>query len=89
MADLSKSDINHIAKLADLELSESEIPLFQKQLASILDFVGKLKEVKTEGVEVTSQVTGLTDVFREDEIKNPEIIKEGLFETKLVSKKDA
>ncbi len=59
-------DVDHVAKLARLGLTEKEKKKFAKELSAILDFVEKLKEVKTEKVEPTAQVTGLENVSRED-----------------------
>lgn len=64
-----KIDVGHIAKLANLEIKQEEKEKFQKQLSSILQYVNKLKEVDTRNVEITSQVTGLENVTREDEAK--------------------
>lgn len=69
MASLTKSDVLHVAELAKLDLSESEIDKFLPQLSSIVDFVSQLNEVDTSGVEPTSQTSGLTDVLREDVVK--------------------
>lgn len=66
---LSKKQVKHIAKLAQLDLTEKEIEKFQKQLSDILDYVSQLDELDTTGVEPTSQVTGLENVFQEDETK--------------------
>lgn len=55
-----------MAKLARLGLTSEEIAKFQTQLSSILDYVGQLNEVDTDGVEPTAQVTGLVNVMRED-----------------------
>ncbi|MFA6255510.1 MAG: Asp-tRNA(Asn)/Glu-tRNA(Gln) amidotransferase subunit GatC [Patescibacteria group bacterium] len=63
---LSQKDVEHIALLARLGLSEAEKEKFASQLSSILDYVEQLKEVKTEGVEPTAQVTGLENVMRPD-----------------------
>ncbi|MBU2264850.1 Asp-tRNA(Asn)/Glu-tRNA(Gln) amidotransferase subunit GatC [Patescibacteria group bacterium] len=60
-------DVSHIAKLARLGLSQEDEKKFAKDLAAILDFFGKLKEVEVEGVEPTAQVTGLQSVMRPDE----------------------
>lgn len=62
-------DVNHIAKLARLGLSEEEKQKFAKELAAILEFVEKLKEVDTQGVEPTAQVTGLQNISRQDEAR--------------------
>lgn len=67
---LTKEEVRHVADLAKLELAEEDLIKFQKQLTDIVDFVGKLKEVDTENVEPTSQVTGLENVFRTDEVKS-------------------
>lgn len=63
-----KIDVVHVAKLANLPLKDDEIKKFENQLSSILEYVEKLKEVDTKDVEITSQVTGLENVTREDEI---------------------
>lgn len=65
---LSEEEVKHIAKLANLPLNEKEIKKFQEQLSEIVSYIGKLGEANTKGVEPTSQVTGLKNVFREDKI---------------------
>lgn len=69
MTKLSKADVLHVAKLAKLDLSESEVEKFQGQLSKVIDQVGELSEVDTKSVEPTSQATGLENVYRIDEIK--------------------
>lgn len=61
-----KINVKHIAKLANLPLSEKEEKKFEKQLSEILSYFEKLKEVDTKKVEITSQVTGLENITRED-----------------------
>ncbi len=68
MAKLSDKDIKHVAKLANLTLSEKETEKFQKQLSSVVDYIESFKEVNTKGVEPTSQTTGLKNVKRKDQI---------------------
>jgi len=68
-SDLSLEEVKHIAKLAHLKLTDQETVNFQKQLASILNFVSALSTVDTKDVVPTSQVTGLENVFREDEVR--------------------
>jgi len=67
-------DIEHVAKLARLGLSEKEKDRFQKDLSSILDFIEKMKEVDVDDTPPTAQATGLLNVSRQDEIDstNPE-----------------
>lgn len=48
---ISQKDVQHIAKLARIELSEKEIVKFQKEFASILEYFDMLKEVDVKNVE--------------------------------------
>ncbi|NQU77175.1 Asp-tRNA(Asn)/Glu-tRNA(Gln) amidotransferase subunit GatC [Candidatus Falkowbacteria bacterium] len=61
-------DIKNISKLARLELTPAEEKKFSKELSSILDYFEQLKEIKTDNVEPTAQVTGLENITREDKI---------------------
>lgn len=63
---LSKEQIEHIANLSYIELSDDEKEKFQSQLSDILDYVEQLSEVNTEKVSPLSQVTGLPNVLRKD-----------------------
>ena len=76
---LSKKEVQKIAKLARLELTDKEIATYSDQLSDILAYVDQLQEVDTKNVEITSQVTGLSNVMREDEVRgcdNPEELVE-------------
>lgn len=64
---LSKDQVKHIAKLANLKLTSAEINKFQKQLSEVLEYVEQLNKLNTKKVKPTSQVTGLESVFRKDE----------------------
>lgn len=77
-----KIDVRHVAKLANLPLKKEEEKKFEKQLSEILSYIEKLKEVDTENVEITSQVTGLENVTREDEAKPSMTQEEALSNTK-------
>ena len=66
---LSKEEVEKIAILARLGLTEEEKEKFTAQLSSILDYVEQLKEINTEGVEPSAQVTGLENVMRDDVVK--------------------
>lgn len=66
---LDKKQIEHIAKLARLDLTDEELKKYGSQLSDVLNYVEQLREVNTDGVEPTAQVTGLADVFREDIIR--------------------
>ncbi len=73
---LTKQEVEHIAKLARLSLTEEEKEKYSRQLSDILAYVEQLQKVDTAQVEPTSQVTGLLNVMREDEIVDSEIEKE-------------
>ncbi|MEK9166840.1 MAG: Asp-tRNA(Asn)/Glu-tRNA(Gln) amidotransferase subunit GatC [Patescibacteria group bacterium] len=63
---LTTEQVRKIAHLARLHLTDEEVELFAGQLTNILDYVEVLKELDTTGVPETNQVTGLTNVLRED-----------------------
>ena len=67
MAEITKEQIDHIAKLARLRMTDAEEVVMAEELGAILTYVEKLKEVNTDGVEPTAQITGLGNVFRKDE----------------------
>jgi len=67
MAKLTEEQVKKVAHLARIGLTVKDIKLFGEQLSDILTYVEKLNKVDTSKVNITSQVTGLTNVFREDE----------------------
>ena len=68
MGIISKKNVEHVAKLAKLKLSNSEIDKFSKQLSEIITYVKELEKVDTLKIEPTSQTTGLENISRKDEI---------------------
>ncbi|HUT96265.1 MAG TPA: Asp-tRNA(Asn)/Glu-tRNA(Gln) amidotransferase subunit GatC [Candidatus Paceibacterota bacterium] len=64
-------DVEHIAKLARIELTEKEKGKFSNELSSILDYVDKLNKVDTKNIKPIQQITGLESIMRKDETKNP------------------
>jgi len=63
---ITRQQVEHVARLARLALSREEEEKMVSQLSKILEHVGKLNEVDTSGVEPTSHVLPLSNVFRED-----------------------
>jgi len=61
-------DVAHIAALANLQITDEQKVKFTSQLSSVLGYMAKIQSLNTEGVTETAQVTGLTNVFREDVI---------------------
>jgi len=66
---LTKQQVEHIAHLARLGISEEEKEKFANELSSILNYVSELNEVDTDNVEATNQVTGFLNVMRKDEVE--------------------
>jgi aspartyl-tRNA(Asn)/glutamyl-tRNA(Gln) amidotransferase subunit C len=64
-----KVDIEKVAKLARLELSEEEKKTFGNQLEQILTYMEQLNRLDTSGVEPTSHAIPIQNVFREDETR--------------------
>jgi aspartyl-tRNA(Asn)/glutamyl-tRNA(Gln) amidotransferase subunit C len=64
---ISRQDVEHVAALARLQLTENEKAQFTEQLNAILSFAEKLNELDTDGVEPTTHVLPLKNVMREDE----------------------
>jgi aspartyl-tRNA(Asn)/glutamyl-tRNA(Gln) amidotransferase subunit C len=63
---ISRSDVEHVAELARLGLTDAEIDRLVPQLSRILEAVGKLASVDTSSVGPTAQVIALENVMRED-----------------------
>jgi len=59
-------EIEHIAMLARLKLTEEEKKLFSKQIGSIIEYIDKLNELDTTDVAPTSHVLPMKNVFRDD-----------------------
>lgn len=66
---LTRADVEHVASLARLGLSDDEISTFQEQLSSILDHIEALNELDTDAIPPTAQVVPLNNVVRADEIR--------------------
>lgn len=67
---LERKDIEDLAKLARLDLTEEEKNRYAEQLSVIFEYIETLNEVPTDDVPETCQVTGLLDVTREDVAKD-------------------
>jgi aspartyl-tRNA(Asn)/glutamyl-tRNA(Gln) amidotransferase subunit C len=87
MSTISKKDVEHVAHLARLSLSEDEKETFAQHLDSILTFAEKLNELDTEGVEPTSHVLDLKNVVREDQVR-PSLSAEEALENTAEHKKN-
>ncbi|MBN2047563.1 MAG: Asp-tRNA(Asn)/Glu-tRNA(Gln) amidotransferase subunit GatC [Anaerolineaceae bacterium] len=63
---LTRGEVDHIARLARLDLSDEEKERYQQQLSAILDYAEMLQRVDTSGIAPTSSVLPPRNVLRED-----------------------
>ena len=63
---ITREEVQHIAKLARLGLTEQEVEKYQKELSAILGYIEKLKEVDVSKVEPTSQAVFLENIFKKN-----------------------
>lgn len=67
---ISDETIEYVGILAKLELSEEEKEQAKKDMGSMLEYIDKLKELDTQGVEPMSHIFQTQNVFREDVVTN-------------------
>jgi aspartyl-tRNA(Asn)/glutamyl-tRNA(Gln) amidotransferase subunit C len=65
---ITRKEVDHVAKLARLELTEAEKVMFTGQMDSILAYVDKLNELDTDGIIPTSHAVPMENAFRADEV---------------------
>ncbi len=68
---LSREEVEHIAGLARLALSDEEVALYQEQLSTILEYFERLQELDTKTIPPTASVLPLRSVMRADEPRPP------------------
>lgn len=78
MTKISRDDVQHLAQLSNLALSDDEIDGLQTDIGNILGYVEQLGELDTSGVEPTYQVTDLENVWRDDVIDDYGIDRDDL-----------
>jgi len=66
---ISKEDVEHVARLARLALSEAESERMREQLNGILAYIDTLRAIDTAAVEPTAHAVPMVNVMRDDEIR--------------------
>jgi len=66
MSEITRQQVDHIAKLSRIRLTEDEEEKMASEMGAILSYIDKLKAVDTEGVEPIAHATGLENVMRAD-----------------------
>lgn len=69
MSDITRDQIEHLAQLAHINLTETELERVSGELDAILNSVSKVQEVATEDVPATSHPIALSNVFRDDVVR--------------------
>jgi aspartyl-tRNA(Asn)/glutamyl-tRNA(Gln) amidotransferase subunit C len=69
MASISRADVEHVAHLARLHLTDDEIDRMQSQLSNILEAIETLRDVDTSQVGPTASVIQLENVMRDDDVR--------------------
>ena len=75
MTQFTATDVERIAQLARLALTDEEKALFGRQLADILTYVEQLRDVDTSGVPATSHSLVASSIFRDDDVR-PSLARE-------------
>jgi aspartyl-tRNA(Asn)/glutamyl-tRNA(Gln) amidotransferase subunit C len=75
---ITREQVLHVAKLAQLGLSEDEVTRFSEQLSAILESVGKIAELDLTGIEPTSHPLDIVNAFGEDEPEPQLTLEEAL-----------
>jgi aspartyl-tRNA(Asn)/glutamyl-tRNA(Gln) amidotransferase subunit C len=78
MTQISRDDVQHLAQLSSLHLSDSDTDGLQQDISNILQYIEQLGELDTAGVEPTYQVTDLENVWREDQVIDDHVTREQL-----------
>ncbi len=81
---LTIKEVEHVALLARLSLSDEEKALFSRQLSSILEYVDQLNELETDDVEPLTHILPVFNVFREDVVRPGSVREEILSNAPLL-----
>jgi len=67
---ISRTEVEHVARLARLALQPDELDAMTGQMDAILGYVDKLNELNTDGIEPTAHAVPMENAFREDVVKS-------------------
>lgn len=77
---ITKDDVLYVAALSKIALDDTEAEAFTKELDAILGYVRSLEQVDTTGLVPTYQVTGLTNIMRDDVVADYGVSTEALLQ---------
>jgi len=75
---VSPDEVRKIAKLANLKLVDNEVDLFAGQFTETVDVINELNEIDTSSVSATYQVTGLSNITREDVVDSSRVLPQDI-----------
>ena len=78
MSTITNDDVRHLAQLSSLQMSDAEVESLRADIEKIINYINQLDELDTDGVEPTYQVTGLQNVWRDDEIIDSSVSRQQL-----------
>ena len=78
MSTITNDDVRHLAQLSSLQMPDPEVELLCADIKKIINYINQLDELDTDGVEPTYQVTGLQNVWRDDEIIDSSVSRQQL-----------
>lgn len=78
MTHISRDDVQHLAQLSSLQLKDDEVEILRIDIENILGYVEQLSDLDTTDIEPSYQVTGLSNVWRDDAVVTPEIGRDEL-----------
>lgn len=78
MSTITNDDVRHLAQLSSLQMSYAEVESLRADIEKIINYINQLDKLDTDGVEPTYQVTGLQNVWRDDEIIDSSVSRQQL-----------
>lgn len=78
MTTLTREDVLKLARLSRLSLTDDEVDEYLAELTAVLEYVEQLKDVHVDNLQPTTQVTGLTNVMREDVVADYGVYRDDL-----------
>ncbi len=78
MTQILRDDVLHLAQLSSLQLGDDEVDALQQDIENILKYIEQLGELNTDGIQPTYQVTGLTNVWRDDTVDQSGVARDQL-----------
>jgi len=76
---LTKEQVKYVSNLVRIYISEKNLENYKDQLAGVLSYLEIFKELNTKNVPITSQVTGLTNIFRKDKVETRALSQDDVF----------